>query len=793
LIKRKSITFSILIFLFLVIILGFSFYNTMLNNDNPYGSKTKKPDSKIEKIKINNQKWQNDNNGGNNNTFGTPYYIDNFNGANDTTSLKNRGYKVYYRGSGAQGTAPTWFQGNAVDLFPALNGPDTGYVAANYLVVGGLNNIDSWLVLPKKNVTATNQLVFYARSPLLSTYPDSIRVMYSAAGDSTPEAIWTELGRFKTITNGTWERKVFSAPSSGANARFAIRYTVAGGGPQGNNSDYIGIDSLSIETTFANDISATSVNSPSGVVSLPSATIAPKATFKNEGTAVQTNIPVTFSITGPVNYSSNKTIASLSAGASVQVIFDSTFVPALGTYNVKTYSKLSSDQNRNNDTVKATLKGVFPNYGNSAGYYYSNSIASGVAKPQFCWKDTTGSKSLIVNKVNVAPNIFTGTLDDGYFSLGNILGSGNKIRFGGVNYDSVFICTNGIIGFAISGNTDFTNFSPDTGAVEVPAFYPMWMDFNYSDPNATVNRLSYKVISGFQLLVTYDRAPIYQAAANEYVSFQVVIDILDFTYPSNSRLLVQYADTTGAKTGSGFRTKYNANTLPTLASGLGMTSSNKVFYRFSSGANLVYPGPLFGPSSLAVQFGPDSSKLNNSCSGATLNLTASLEAITPVPFPSSHTSDTITVLLRETTSPFEVADGSRKVLNANGNSTLNFTKVVIGKSYYVVVKHRNALETWSKFGVPFSSANVSYDFTTGVGKAYGDNMVIVNGKASMYSGDANQDGIIDLTDGGLVDNDIFNFVLGYVDTDVNNDGVTDITDAAFVDNNSYDFIGLIRP
>jgi hypothetical protein len=149
--------------------------------------------------------------------------------------------------------------------------------------------------------------------------------------------------------------------------------------------------------------------------------------------------------------------------------------------------------------------------------------------------------------------------------------------------------------------------------------------------------------------------------------------------------------------------------------------------------------------------------------------------------------------LREITSPFEIADGNKKVLSASGSCTLNFTKIVIGRSYYVVVKHRNALETWSKFGVPFSSANISYDFTTGVNKAYGDNMIIINSKASMFAGDVNQDGVVDLTDGGMVDNDIFNFVSGYVATDVNNDDVTDITDAAFVDNNGFNFVGLIRP
>ena len=196
-----------------------------------------------------------DNSGTPNQIYGTPYYIDNFEGANDTTALKSRGYKVYYRGTGPQGIGATWFQGNS-GVFQAFNGPTSGYVGANYQVATGTNNIDSWLVLPKKNVSAGDSIHFYSRAPLGSTFPDSIRVMYSAAGDSIPEAgSWVELGRFKVNTDGTWQKKGYGATSSGANARFAIRYIVANGGPTGANSDYIGIDALTLETnSLANDV-----------------------------------------------------------------------------------------------------------------------------------------------------------------------------------------------------------------------------------------------------------------------------------------------------------------------------------------------------------------------------------------------------------------------------------------------------------------------------------------------------------------------------------------------------------
>ena len=179
-------------------------------------------------------------------SFNPVIYEDHLDGANDTNALKSRGYKVWYRGTGPQGLTATWFQGNS-SVFPAFEGPATGYVAANYNVVTGANNIDSWLVLPYTPGGLQNgdSLYFYARGPLNSTYPDSIRVMVSAS-DSVPEGTWVELGRFKCATSGSWEHKGYMSSVSGSHARFAIRYNVVNGGPSGTNSDFIGVDYIQV-------------------------------------------------------------------------------------------------------------------------------------------------------------------------------------------------------------------------------------------------------------------------------------------------------------------------------------------------------------------------------------------------------------------------------------------------------------------------------------------------------------------------------------------------------------------
>jgi hypothetical protein len=176
----------------------------------------------------------------------TIIFSDDMNGINDTNSLKSRGYKVYYRGSGPQGTSAVWFQGQP-SKFPAYNGPQNGYIASDFNVVTGQNNIDCWLVLPRiSGGILTNDSIFlYSRSEQSNPYADSIRVMYST-NDSIPEGVWSEIGRFKTSTSGFWEKRGFKATDTSISGRFAIRYCVANGGPSGQNSNYIGIDAISI-------------------------------------------------------------------------------------------------------------------------------------------------------------------------------------------------------------------------------------------------------------------------------------------------------------------------------------------------------------------------------------------------------------------------------------------------------------------------------------------------------------------------------------------------------------------
>lgn len=176
----------------------------------------------------------------------------------------------------------------------------------------------------------------------------------------------------------------------------------------------------------------------------------------------------------------------------------------------------------------------------------------------------------------------------------------------------------------------------------------------------------------------------------------------------------------------------------------------------------------------------------------TLNLNALIEGFY-TPSVEAMVPDTVTVELRNSTSPWGLVDKAKTVLNASGLGSLNYLFPQDATNYYLVVKHRNSIETWSKNPQSFSGASLTYDFTTDSAKAYGDNMKKKGIKWCIYSGDVNQDGVIDITDVSSVDTDNLNFVTGYVVTDVNGDNLVDISDVSLADLNNLNFVSKVTP
>ncbi|MCB0729080.1 MAG: hypothetical protein KDD00_16555, partial [Ignavibacteriae bacterium] len=531
--------------------------------------------------------------------------------------------------------------------------------------------------------------------------------------------------------------------------------------------------------------SATSVDVPFGNVFLPVSNIAPKATFTNSGSANQTNIPVTFSITGPVNYSQNSTIASLNSQNSVQVTFPATFNPTAGTYNVTVISKLGTDQNLFNDTVRSTFTVVQPNYGSGGTYYFANSTpasAPAPSKPQYCWIDTSGSVSLLRNNIAAIP-LDSGNLDDGYWKLTGITGS-KSVNFMGVAYSNIYIGTNGIISF-VPFNPGNGNYSPPAGGLPGstvrPAVYPAWNDLNWGNTNQPSNRLSYKVDqANNRLTVTYDKAPVFLGSSSQWETFQVSFELITNPNPLNNPVVINSNISISHSNSS---TVSQNNFLTGLQDG---TGSNFLQYRYVNNAgNIISAGPIIsnsGNDGVTIMFGPNQNNLNNNCK--TLTMTSKFESCPNI--------SAATIQLRSNVSPYNLVESSNAMGGGNSPVNIMLSNVANGVPYYLVIKSTNSIETWSSGSVTFNAGIAGYNFTTSISQAYGNNQKLSGGIPSIYQGDANQDGFVNSVDVILVYNNAIAF-MNSPSTDFNCDGTTDVSDLILATNNSTAFVQKLTP
>ena len=164
--------------------------------------------------------------------------------------------------------------------------------------------------------------------------------------------------------------------------------------------------------------------------------------------------------------------------------------------------------------------------------------------------------------------------------------------------------------------------------------------------------------------------------------------------------------------------------------------------------------------------------------------------------------DTVRVYLRSTVAPYTIVDSAKGV---NEYSSFveymyvysYFNNVTTTGTYYVVLKHRNSIETWSKPKQLFNDVIPQYRFVDSLSQAYGSNLKLLTVNPyplyGFYSGDVNQDGTIDLTDVITINNDANIFSTGYLNSDVNGNNATDLSDVLIALNNANIFVSVIRP
>ena len=165
---------------------------------------------------------------------------------------------------------------------------------------------------------------------------------------------------------------------------------------------------------------------------------------------------------------------------------------------------------------------------------------------------------------------------------------------------------------------------------------------------------------------------------------------------------------------------------------------------------------------------------------------------------NNSVTDTVRVFLRNSISPYNVIDSSRSTINVSGKGIFTFMNPSVsnGVNYYIQVKHRNSISTFSAAPQSFDNNIKTYDLKTAASQAYGNNMAEVDTSPvtyAIYSGDINLNSNIDLDDMIFVYNDGNIFKSGYITTDLNGDLIADLKDLLITFNNAGSFVSVHQP
>lgn len=139
-------------------------------------------------------------------------------------------------------------------------------------------------------------------------------------------------------------------------------------------------------------------------------------------------------------------------------------------------------------------------------------------------------------------------------------------------------------------------------------------------------------------------------------------------------------------------------------------------------------------------------------------------------------ADQVSVELHNNTIPYGIFFEQANVdLHTDGRLQINNLPSNTSGSYYITIRHRNSIETWSALPFNFSGAGpFSYDFSTAAAQAYGNNQKLIGTVYAIWGGDPTQDGMVDGSDMSVIDNGSQPPILqGYYPEDVNGDGIVD--------------------
>ena len=153
----------------------------------------------------------------------------------------------------------SWYQGST-EVFDAYEGAGDSYLAANYNSVDLAGPISTWLIMPTGTYNNGDTLSFFTRTAEGSIWSDTLEVRFSSVGGTDVGDDENSVGTFSTLLlsvnpdeqadgypqEWTQYSVTLSGLSGATSGAFAFRYSVTDGGAFGNDSNYIGIDSVSV-------------------------------------------------------------------------------------------------------------------------------------------------------------------------------------------------------------------------------------------------------------------------------------------------------------------------------------------------------------------------------------------------------------------------------------------------------------------------------------------------------------------------------------------------------------------
>lgn|GEM_PF-1698672 len=243
----------------------------------------------------------------------------------------------------------------------------------------------------------------------------------------------------------------------------------------------------------------------------------------------------------------------------------------------------------------------------------------------------------------------------------------------------------------------------------------------------------------------------------------------------------------------------------------GLANDAVSLFVFSSGLPAVEPAPTVGPISayvsadatsigrVAIRQGTTSKAPYLTLDGIRVANTwfstvASVKMIVQGLYLASgvHSVADFAVLnVRAGTSPYAIIETSTATINPTTlvasftlSNSLPSASYYLDTRYRILTSDRNAIDVYSAAPLPMGAySGGAYDFTTSLAQAFMSNQVATFTKFGRYSGDVNQDGIIDGSDLNDVDNGVAAGASGYLNIDLTGDDFVDGGDLALVENN----------